>query len=205
MNWRLNKIQFPVYNLGDGKRIGIWVQGCNLGCRGCINKEIWPPDGGASISIDVLVRWIMYKIHDFDGITLTGGEPFQQYEQMIVFLEAIKRHSDLNIQCYTGYTLRELDVLYPDRAFYAFLDVIVDGRFMFDRATSEGWRGSDNQNRYVMDAQVPIKKNEYSKNNILSLNMENDSCIYFSGIPGASDWIDIKSSIGHLISQSSKY
>ena len=34
MNWQLNKIQYPLYNLGVGKRIGIWVKGCTLACDG---------------------------------------------------------------------------------------------------------------------------------------------------------------------------
>lgn len=48
MNWRLNKIQYPVYNLGPGRRVGIWVQGCDLGCEGCVNQTLWGRGAGAT-------------------------------------------------------------------------------------------------------------------------------------------------------------
>ena len=35
------RILYPVEVLGPGKRIGIWVCGCNRRCKGCSNPELW--------------------------------------------------------------------------------------------------------------------------------------------------------------------
>lgn len=66
MNWQLNKIQYPVYNLGEGKRIGIWVQGCSIECKGCINKTLWNNNGGKGISVVDLFNWVISVQDDLD-------------------------------------------------------------------------------------------------------------------------------------------
>ena len=123
MNWRLNKIQYPVYNLGPGKRIGIWVQGCSLGCKGCLNKTTWNKNEGQSVPVLDLFNWIGNLGSDFDGITISGGEPFQQYEPLIAFLHLVKSRTRFNTYCFSGYYLDELDSLFPDRLFYRYLPV----------------------------------------------------------------------------------
>ncbi len=44
MNILLNKAHFPVTVLGPGRRIGIWLQGCSIGCAGCISQDTWEAD-----------------------------------------------------------------------------------------------------------------------------------------------------------------
>ena len=73
MNWQLNKIQYPLYNLGVGKRIGIWVQGCTLACDGCINEMIWSKKKGKSIAVYDLYQFIESIKEDYDGVTISGG------------------------------------------------------------------------------------------------------------------------------------
>lgn len=35
------RILYPVKVLGPGERIGIWMDGCEHGCIGCSNPELW--------------------------------------------------------------------------------------------------------------------------------------------------------------------
>ena len=37
------RILYPVKVLGPGKRIGIWLCGCDRECFGCSNPELWEP------------------------------------------------------------------------------------------------------------------------------------------------------------------
>ena len=37
----LDRILYPVTSLGPGKRLCIWVSGCNARCEGCANPELW--------------------------------------------------------------------------------------------------------------------------------------------------------------------
>ncbi len=58
MPWQLNRIQYPVNNLGNGKRIGIWVQGCSLSCKGCISQTLQNQKGGNQVNIEQLINKI---------------------------------------------------------------------------------------------------------------------------------------------------
>ena len=103
MNWQLNNIKYPVYNLGEGKRIGIWIQGCTLGCKGCINKTLWSNSGGKTLQVLDIYNLIIDLSDGYDGITISGGEPFEQYEQLIAFLHLIKKKH--HFRCFLFYGL----------------------------------------------------------------------------------------------------
>ena len=36
----IDRIHYPVYTLGPGKRIGIWFSGCSKKCYGCISPSL---------------------------------------------------------------------------------------------------------------------------------------------------------------------
>ncbi len=59
MYWKLNRILHPVYNLGEGKRIGIWVQGCSLKCPNCISPDLWTTSGGKSVKVENIAEEII--------------------------------------------------------------------------------------------------------------------------------------------------
>lgn len=183
MNWQLNKIQYPVYNLGEGKRIGIWVQGCDLGCKGCVNKTLWSNTGGKSISVVDIFNWVASIQNDFDGITISGGEPFQQYEQLIAFLHLIKAKTNLTVYCFSGYYLNELHEQFPDKLFLKYIDTLVDGRYIEEQHENSNLKGSANQSVYKVIEAVPVKQNKSRASKKWSLNVSNENEIYMAGIP----------------------
>lgn len=187
MNWRLNKIQYPIYNLGPGKRIGIWVQGCNLACEGCINQMLWSKRKGKSIPVYEVFNIIKNIEEGYDGITISGGEPFQQYEQLIAFVYLIKTQTKLNIQCYTGYELNELSTLYQDGLYLKFIDYLVDGRYVQSQHEDENIKGSKNQNYYQIINGKAIKFDSDFKSKKWSVNVSLEGNIYMAGIPMKSD------------------
>lgn len=187
MNWRLNKIQYPIYNLGPGKRIGIWVQGCNLACEGCINQMLWSKRKGKSIPVYEVFNIIKNIEEGYDGITISGGEPFQQYEQLIAFVYLIKTQTKLNIQCYTGYELNELSTLYQDGLYLKFIDYLVDGRYVQSQHEDENIKGSKNQNYYQIINGEAIKFDSDFKSKKWSVNVSLEGNIYMAGIPMKSD------------------
>ena len=184
MNWQLNKIQFPVYNLGEGKRIGIWVQGCTLGCPGCLNRTLWPTNGGKSVPVDALFNWLLPHAEGYDGITLSGGEPFQQYAPMMAFLHLIKTRTTLDIHCFSGYTLEELLERHPDRLFLRYLDTLVDGRYVQEFHDDSGLRGSTNQRLFrIRDGHATLEEVQQNVQAPWSLYLDRDADLYLSGIP----------------------
>ena len=80
-----------------------------------------------------------------DGITLSGGEPFEQVDACVqITAEAHKR--GLNVWCYTGCTFEQIVSDMEKRPLLFKLDVLVDGPFIQGRRTLElPFRGSDNQ------------------------------------------------------------
>jgi anaerobic ribonucleoside-triphosphate reductase activating protein len=183
MNWRLNKIQYPIYNLGEGKRIGIWVQGCTLSCDCCINQMIWSKKKGKSVAVYDLYKSIESISDDFDGITISGGEPFQQYEQLITFSYLIKTRTKLNIHCFTGYEIKELEDLFPDKLFLQYIDTLVDGRYVKELHSNNNLVGSSNQKTYqFIDGKANLIASKNGSNK-WSLSVSQDGTIYMAGIP----------------------
>lgn len=183
MNWQLNKILYPIYNLGEGKRIGIWVQGCTLACKGCVNQSLWDGKGGKSIPVLDVFNWIASIQNDFDGVTISGGEPFQQYEQLISFLHLVKTKTKLTVHCFTGYYLHELEEKFQDKLFLKYIDWLVDGRYIAEQHENTNVKGSENQSFYLIIDEKPIKQTQPGVSRKWSVNISNDNSIYLTGVP----------------------
>lgn len=198
MNWQLNKIQFPVYNLGKGKRIGIWVQGCTLACYGCINEMIWSKKKGKAVAIYDLYQYILSISEDFDGITISGGEPFQQYEQLIAFSYLIKTRTKLNIHCFTGYEIKELEDLFPDKLFLQYIDSLVDGRYVKELHSNNNLVGSSNQKTYrIKNGKAKLSTRQKGSNK-WSLSVTQDGNIYMTGIPKEKEIETIENHLSNI-------
>src|SRR5690606_6054982 len=146
----------PVYNLGPGKRLAFWVQGCSLGCKNCISKTTWKKSGGNAVDIRTLFNWVLIKSKAFDGVTITGGEPFEQYEALMTFLYLIRQKTQLHVHIYTGYYLSELLEMFPDRLFLKMIDSITDGRYNQKSHEQSGLKGSSNQTFYQILNEQPV-------------------------------------------------
>jgi anaerobic ribonucleoside-triphosphate reductase activating protein len=186
MNWRLNKIQYPVYNLGPGRRVGVWVQGCDLGCRGCVNQTLWDARGGRDVAVVDLFNWLLSLGDGYDGVTVSGGEPFQQYAPLIAFLHLVKTRTAHDTYCFTGYYLRELEEMFPDRLFARYLDYLVDGRYV--AALHEDWnvKGSSNQTLYQFEG-GEARAVEAVPTGRWSVRVTEDQHVYMAGVPRKGD------------------
>lgn len=192
MHWRLNRIQYPIYNLGKGKRIGIWVQGCSIRCKGCVNPSLWTTQNGNDVDIECLVQQITNIQNQFEGITISGGEPFDQYEALIAFSAFIKKKTKLNIYVFSGYSLEELKTKFNDRLFMRFIDFLMDGRYVADQHDNNNTRGSTNQKLYQFKNGAPILLDGYFESGRWSINLSEDNRMFMSGIPKDNDLSTIK-------------
>ncbi|MCE2899162.1 MAG: 4Fe-4S single cluster domain-containing protein [Betaproteobacteria bacterium] len=145
----LNKAHFPVTVLGPGRRIGLWTQGCSIGCKGCISQDTWDQDESRRVPVDTLVAWCRSACNDqLDGITISGGEPFDQPEALRALLEALwawraELSEPFDILCYSGHPLRRLERQHGD--ILAQLDALVPEPFVQSLPLGGLWRGSSNQ------------------------------------------------------------
>ncbi|MEL6674557.1 MAG: 4Fe-4S single cluster domain-containing protein [Bacteroidota bacterium] len=179
----LNRIQWPVYNLGPGKRMGLWVQGCSLGCKGCINPALWTQEQGQAVPIPQLVHAIASQEDAIEGITISGGEPFEQYPALMAFCAFLKKRTSLNIYVFSGYRLEELLDKYPDQIFLKYVDFLMDGRYEGENHDDQNVRGSLNQQLYEIKAGVARPIPPFPTSSKWSLKVEDDQTVFMSGIP----------------------
>lgn len=105
---------------GPGTRYTLWLQGCERRCYGCANSEFQPRHGGKLRSVAVVAGEIL-AARGIDGVTISGGEPFDQADPVFELIRRVRRRNDrLTFFVFSGYTFTELDTRYaigrrPDR------------------------------------------------------------------------------------------
>src|SRR5438094_1700531 len=114
MRIAINKAHFPVTVLGPGRRIGIWTQGCRIHCKGCVSQDTWAADPDRETTVARLIGWCRKTAGSaFDGVTISGGEPFDQPKALSTLLDGLLHWRatdgpDFDILCYSGYRLSHL-------------------------------------------------------------------------------------------------
>ena len=88
---------------GPGIRLVIFTQGCSHNCQGCHNKHTHSSNDGKLISIENIISKVQGNPF-LDGVTLSGGEPFEQAKVLSSLSMELKKLGH-NIITYTGYTL----------------------------------------------------------------------------------------------------
>ena len=133
---------------GPGFRTAIFTQGCPHHCPGCHNPESHDPNGGTEWTLDAVeAKFTGNPL--LEGITLSGGEPF---EQPAACAELARRAHEkgLTVWTFTGYLYEKLlERAEAEPAIAALLqqtDVLVDGPFQqAERSLELLYKGSKNQ------------------------------------------------------------
>jgi len=142
---------------GPGLRFVVFTQGCKIRCKGCHNKNTWDPDGGAEVPVSYIIDEMLSNPLT-DGLTISGGEPFEQAADC-TGLAAAAREKGLSVWIFTGKTYEELlseakeniDI----KRLLNLTDVLIDGRYVAsERTLALKWRGSKNQR--VLDIQKSL-------------------------------------------------
>lgn len=138
---------------GPGLRTAIWVAGCTIRCPGCFNDHLFEQAMGRPTRHDQIIQTAL--AHGVEGISLLGGEPFDQASRLVPLAVAAQR-AGLGVVTFTGYTFGALisRVRRGDSGTEALLrgtDLLLDGPYMRDRPERHRpWIGSTNQGfRYL--------------------------------------------------------
>ena len=124
---------------GPGVRFVVWVQGCTLGCAGCFNPATHP-SGGQAMEVEAIARAV--RESGVDGVTVSGGEPFEQAEALLALAKAL---AGTSIIVFSGFTRAEIERRPLGPEILARIDILVDGRYVEKRRLARGLRGSANQ------------------------------------------------------------
>ena len=130
---------------GPGNRAVIWVQGCSLKCPGCFNPKTHDPNGGTETSIDEILDWICSLGDSIEGISISGGEPLQQFKPVLALLQRIKHETTLTTFLFSGYTKQEIESFPQWSELSDVLDVLLCGRYDITQKQASGIVSSSNQ------------------------------------------------------------
>jgi len=158
MDLRIARIHYPITVLGPGRRAGIWFQGCTIGCEGCMSRDTWDPGSGHSMDVGDVCDIVMAARSDegLDGVTISGGEPFQQPQGLrSLCAELRRRWPDVDILAYSGYPLGRLRRAHP--GILELLDALVAEPFIAGRPTEARWQGSSNQELTILSGQAEVQ------------------------------------------------
>ena len=82
---------------------------------------------------------------DIEGVTLSGGEPFEQPRGVLALLERLRAGTTLSVLLFSGYTRAEIEGQPLGPRILALTDVLVDGRYDCAQPAGRGLRASANQ------------------------------------------------------------
>lgn len=179
---RIGDIWYPVLTLGFGKRLGIWFQGCKRNCLNCISPELKSGFGGKIITVEKLKKMIP-NIKEIDGLTISGGEPFDQPKGLLKVVQWFSECCNDDIIIFTGYTLQELrnkqSVVIEE--ILSNISVLIDGEYIDELNAGVGMRGSTNQTVYVWKNIDKYSDLETRERNIQCVLLKNK--LWMIGIP----------------------
>jgi anaerobic ribonucleoside-triphosphate reductase activating protein len=139
---------------GPGRRTSVFFSGCTLGCLGCWVPHLHSREAGTLVPVDRLADALLDPAHDRDGVSILGGEPFQQPDGLLALVRALRARGCRHVLAFSGYTHERLRRLAERQAAIGAvldeIDVLVDGPYLEALADTAGpWTGSGNQ--HVID------------------------------------------------------
>lgn len=141
---------------GPGTRLVVFTKGCKQNCKGCFNKELHPFDGGEKVRPESLLE--EHFSRELEGITICGGEPFEQPKALGALLKVAKLKYNLTTVVYTGFDYATLTGSAETKAPLEYIDVLIDGAFMEGKLEGSLLaRGSTNQNFIFLTDRYTLK------------------------------------------------
>ena len=157
---------FPTTVNGPGNSYMIHLQGCNLGCKQCINPESWSFKINNLVAVESLADKIIS--HNPDSLTISGGEPFLQASPLLYFMKYLHKNDPNNcpfpqgILIYSGFYEEELINIKEFEEIMDYVDVIVSGRFEIENRVYDSLLSSSNQ-KFIWGNRGLIKQQDVMK------------------------------------------
>lgn len=152
---------------GKGVRTSLFVTGCSHHCKGCWNKSIWEHEAGFEFTKEVSDEIINYvkSNKSIQGLSLLGGEPFDNLE-LIDFITKFKKECpDRDIWVWSGYTYEQIINNKHKLKLLSLCDILVDGRFNLElKDLTLKFRGSKNQR--IINVKESLKNSKIKLNNL---------------------------------------
>lgn len=183
----ISRVHFPVTTLGPGRRIGIWFQGCSIRCPGCISADTWsarPPNATVS---QVLSLCDGYG-DDAEGVTVSGGEPFEQLDALEELLAGLRDRlkPSIDILVYSGKPSHE--VLAICERWPGLIDALISEPYLADAPQTKPLLGSDNQKLHLLTLvgghrYKPYQRKRSKDDDRVDIAFDGAGTVWMAGIP----------------------
>ena len=91
-----------------------------------------------------------------DGVSISGGEPFDQPAALHALAVGLRQKTDLSLLVFSGLTLEEIRRLPLGPRILRYVDVLIDGPYLKGRGPGVGLRGSANQRIHLLSERYAI-------------------------------------------------
>lgn len=195
----ISRIHYPVTTLGPGRRLGIWFQGCSIRCPGCISADTWAAGKGL-LEIDELFERLDAWLPDCNGITISGGEPFDQCNALIEVLTRLRAEVGADILVYSGHPFERLaDTL---QCMDGLIDALITDPYLLHAPQTLPIRGSDNQRLHML---TPLGRSRFAtfedperRAKTFDVMFDDDGAVWLAGIPRRGEFERLKAHLGQL-------
>ena len=186
----ISRAHFPISTLGPGLRLGVWMQGCSIRCKGCVSLDTWHFDRGQT-TVDAVLDAILPALRSANGVTISGGEPFDQPEALLALLKGIRAAHNGDVLVFSGHSFESLQPSLT--AFDGLIDALIADPFDHDEPQTLALRGSDNQRLIAL---TPLGEERFGPYNrplrpedraFDIMFDDNSGEVFFVGIPRPGD------------------
>jgi anaerobic ribonucleoside-triphosphate reductase activating protein len=166
-----------------------------------MSPDTWAFDGGNALDVDVLLSELSGFFDGtppLDGLTISGGEPFDQPEALLRLLRGIGELGIQDILVFSGYRAETLLARYPEIP--VLITALVDGPFEAGNETESGWKGSANQTMRLFRPEFEERYSRWAETQKGGLQMAtNPRGIFIAGIPRQKDVAQILEKVASTI------
>lgn len=205
----LSWAHYPVTVLGFGRRVGVWFQGCSIQCKGCVSQDTWSFDQDKTTTVADVMRWVRSLGDEpINGLTISGGEPFDQPDAVVALVESFRNlfneleqqdGSSRDILCYSGYPFHRIEAVHSK--ILKQLDALISEPFV-ERTSTIPLAGSSNQRIHSLS---PLGQQRYSSialsaetNSVLQVEIDSSHRMWAIGIPRRGDLDRMQKGLGEL-------
>lgn len=207
MHLNLSRVHFPVTTLGPGLRVGIWFQGCSIRCAGCVSADTWGFGRGATTVQDV-VDLVSPWLTSADGVTISGGEPFDQAEALAEMLRLLPLSDSQDVLVFSGYPIENIAA--SSAMTTGRIDALISDPFDANFAQTLRLRGSDNQRLHMLTVLGRERLECFERSSLddkrsLDVMFDADGMVWLAGIPRQGDMLRLRNLLelqGHTVTTS---
>jgi anaerobic ribonucleoside-triphosphate reductase activating protein len=164
---------------GPGRRSVVHVQGCTLDCPACFNPHTHASDKGQLVTIAEVVDRLL--VHNVDGVTISGGEPFQQPDALMRLVQRLREKAVASILIFTGFSYEEVVALPLGCSILEEVDVLIAGRYEATQPTGGGLLSSMNQRAHLLSEYYTLDDLKLGGN--LEITIAPDGVVHLTGFP----------------------